>query len=87
MKREKEESEARELICMLEKVKEIAEQDPAFLAASNLQVSAPRTTYPAVDGSKCERCLSRNLVCLGIAGKTCVECTRLHCMCSNKTLV
>ena len=30
MKREKEESEARERIHVLEKVKEIAEQDPAF---------------------------------------------------------
>ena len=45
MKREKEESEVRERIRMLKKVKEIAEQDPAFLAASSLQVSAPRTTY------------------------------------------
>ena len=83
MKREKEESEARERICALEKVKEIAEQDPAFLEASGLQVSATRTTYPAVDGGKCERCMNRNLVCLGLAGKTCKECARLHCTCSN----
>ena len=84
--REKEESEAREWIRVLEKVKEIAEQDPAFLAVSGRQVSAPRTTYPAVDGGKCERCLSCNLVCVGIARKTCVECTRLHCVCSNKNI-
>ena len=83
MKREKEESEARERIRALEKVKEIAEQDPAFLEASGLQVSATRTTYPAVDGGKCERCMNRNLVCLGLAGKTCKECARLHCACSN----
>ena len=83
MKREKEESEARERIRVLEKVREIAEQDPAFLEASGLQVSAPRTTYLAVDGRKCERCMNRNLVCLGIARKTCKECTRLHCACSN----
>ena len=83
MKREKEESEARERICMLEKVREIAEQDPAFLEASGLQVSAPRTTYLAVDGGKCERCMNRNLVGLGITRKTCKECARLHCTCSN----
>ena len=51
MKREKEESEVREWICLLEKVKEIAEQDPAFLASFSLQVSTPHTTYPAVDGT------------------------------------
>ena len=83
MKREKEESEARERIRALEKVKEIAEQDPAFLEAFGLQVSATRTTYPAVDGGKCERCMNRNLVCLGLVGKTCKECARLHCVCSN----
>ena len=75
MKREKEESEVRERIRTLEKVKEIAEQDPAFLEASGLQVSATRTTYPAVDGGKCERCMNRNLVGLGIAGKRSEEHT------------
>ena len=81
--REKEESEARERIRALEKVKEIAEQDPAFLEASGLQVSTTCTTYPAVDGRKYKRCMNRNLVCLGLAGKTCKECARLHCACSN----
>ena len=86
MKREKEESEAREQIRLLEKVKEIVEQDPTFLVSSSLQVSTPCTTYLAIDRGKCERCMSCNLVCLGIARKTCKECTRLHCACSNKTI-
>ena len=87
MMREKEESKARERIRLREKVKEIAEQDPTFLVLSGLQVSTPHTTYLTVDSGKCERCMSHNLVCLGITGKTCTECARLHCTCSNKTSV
>ena len=62
IKREKEESEAREQLGLVEKIKEMAEQDPTFLAFSSLQVSAPCTTYLAIDGSKCKKCMSCNVV-------------------------
>jgi hypothetical protein len=81
MKREEEEK----WLGLIVKVKQLAERDPDFLALSGLQLSSPRTTYPAVDGGKCEKCMSRNVVCLGVAGKTCAECARLHYACSNNT--
>ena len=54
MKREKEESEVRERIRMLEKVKEIAEQDPAFLEASSLHVLPARKVLDKPDTSNVE---------------------------------
>jgi hypothetical protein len=84
-KREEAERHAKLRAGLIVKVKELAERDPDFLAQSGLQVASPRTTYPAVDGGKCDKCMTRNVVCLGVAGKTCTECARLHYACSNNT--
>ena len=49
MKREKEESEARERICVLEKVKEIAEQDPARPASKSPHPAPPTRPLTAAN--------------------------------------
>ena len=42
-----------------------------------------RTTYPAVDGGKCDQCAKKGETCTGIAGRSCYPCARLHSSCSN----
>ena len=83
MKRETEEREAKEWVDLVNRLKEMAEWDPAFLVESGLQVSSPYTTYLAVDGSKCKKCRTCNAVCIGVTKKTCTEGVRLHDSCSN----
>jgi hypothetical protein len=42
-----------------------------------------RTTYPAVANGKCDSCTTKGIVCHGLAGKSCEECSRIHSGCSN----
>jgi hypothetical protein len=41
------------------------------------------TTYPTVSTGKCSRCTARKFTCIGLAGKSCEECTNAHTACSN----
>jgi hypothetical protein len=42
-----------------------------------------RTTYPAINGRKCNQCAKKGKICTGIAGRSCDPCAKLHSSCSN----
>jgi hypothetical protein len=44
-----------------------------------------RTTYPAIDGGKCDQCMKKGEICTGIAGRSCDPCAKLHSSCSNSS--
>ena len=93
------EAARKEKAAILDKVKELAAKDPDALAEAGLRVVSPHsvtlnfpltyrqqsTTYPAVTSGKCDYCMTRGIVCVGMAGKACKECTRLHYACSNNS--